>query len=150
MEAKGEISFTSFTIVMALTQKCQQNIPERDEKMCFASADVHKPREDGMLCKSDACITEEVNGSGSRKPSPEWQLLMMTSKKRAILNVQRKRFSIASLHSMHSDKKVGPARELVDEHHPVAYKEGSFGEFLDYISIKSLTEGKYIDMLKKI
>ncbi|XP_076927597.1 flavanone 3-dioxygenase 3-like [Bidens hawaiensis] len=67
---------------------------------------------------------------------------------RAILNVQTKRFSIASLHSMQLDKKVGPAPELVDEQHPAAYKEGSFTEFLDYISIKSLTEGKYIDMLK--
>ncbi|KAK9076512.1 hypothetical protein SSX86_004846 [Deinandra increscens subsp. villosa] len=67
---------------------------------------------------------------------------------RVILNVQKKRFSIASIHSMHLDKKVGPAPEVVDEQHPVSYKEGSFGEFLAYISAKSLTEGKYIDTLK--
>ncbi|KAK1416238.1 hypothetical protein QVD17_32027 [Tagetes erecta] len=36
---------------------------------------------------------------------------------RAILNVQRKRISIASLHSMQLDKKVGPAPELIDEQH---------------------------------
>ncbi|KAI3693842.1 hypothetical protein L1987_76796 [Smallanthus sonchifolius] len=82
----------------------------------------------------------EVTSNGRYKSIPQ----------RATLNVQRKRFSVASLHSMHLNKKVGPAQELVDEHHPVAYKEGSFGEFLDYISVKSLTEGKYIDMLKKI
>jgi len=67
---------------------------------------------------------------------------------RAILNVTRKRFSISSLHSMQPNIKVGPAPELVDEQHPAAYKEGSFGGFLDHISIKSLTEDKYIDMLK--
>ncbi|XP_076927596.1 flavanone 3-dioxygenase 3-like [Bidens hawaiensis] len=67
---------------------------------------------------------------------------------RVILNMQRKRLSIASLHSMKLDTKVGPAPELVDEQHPAAYKEGSFGEFLDYISATSLTEYKYIDMLK--
>ncbi|MFS7931153.1 putative flavanone 3-dioxygenase [Helianthus anomalus] len=67
---------------------------------------------------------------------------------RAILNMQRKRFSIASLHSMHIEKKVGPAPELVDEQHPVAYREGSFGGFLDYISDKSISKGKYIDTLK--
>ncbi|KAI3741714.1 hypothetical protein L1987_59388 [Smallanthus sonchifolius] len=67
---------------------------------------------------------------------------------RAVLNVQRKRFSIASLHSMHIEKKVGPAPELVDEQQPVAYREGSFGGFLDYISVKSLSEGKYIDTLR--
>ncbi|KAD5316929.1 hypothetical protein R6Q59_032156 [Mikania micrantha] len=67
---------------------------------------------------------------------------------RAILNMKKKRFSIASLHSMQLEKMVGPAPELVDEQHPVAYKEGSFGGFLAYISAKSLTEGKYIDTLK--
>ncbi|KAK9076511.1 hypothetical protein SSX86_004845 [Deinandra increscens subsp. villosa] len=67
---------------------------------------------------------------------------------RAVVNVQKKRFSIASLHSMRLEKKVGPAPELVDEQNPVAYKEGSFGEFLDYISVKSPTEGKYMDILK--
>ncbi|KAJ0589768.1 putative flavanone 3-dioxygenase [Helianthus annuus] len=67
---------------------------------------------------------------------------------RAILNMQRKRFSIASLHSMHIEKKVGPAPELVDEQHPVAYREGSFAGFLDYISDKSISKGKYIDTLK--
>ncbi|KAJ9565559.1 hypothetical protein OSB04_001525 [Centaurea solstitialis] len=68
---------------------------------------------------------------------------------RAVLNMQKERLSIACLHSMPLEKKVGPAQELVDEQHPIAYKEaGSFGEFLDHISIKSLSEGKYIDTLK--
>lgn len=39
---------------------------------------------------------------------------------RAILNLERKRLSIASLHSMPIKKKVGPAPELIDEQHPVA------------------------------
>lgn len=80
----------------------------------------------------------EVMSNGRYKSNPH----------RVILNDQKKRLSIASLHSMPIDKKVGPAPELVDEQHPAAYKEGSFGGFLDYISVKSLTEGTYIDMLK--
>ncbi|XP_071686567.1 flavanone 3-dioxygenase 3-like [Rutidosis leptorrhynchoides] len=80
----------------------------------------------------------EVMSNGRYKSTPH----------RAILNMQKKRISIASLHSMQLDKKVGPAPELVDEQHPVAYKEGSFGGFLDFISVKSLSEGKYIDTLK--
>ncbi|KAK9055892.1 hypothetical protein SSX86_026979 [Deinandra increscens subsp. villosa] len=67
---------------------------------------------------------------------------------RTILNAQTKRFSIASLHSMHIQKKVGPAPELVDEQHPVAYREGSFARFLDHISVKSLSEESYITTLK--
>ncbi|CAH1448172.1 unnamed protein product [Lactuca virosa] len=67
---------------------------------------------------------------------------------RATLSLETKRMSIASIHSMKIEKKVGPATDLVDEQHPIAYKEGSFGEFLDHISSKSLSECKYIDTLK--
>lgn len=39
---------------------------------------------------------------------------------RAVLDLKMKRLSIASLHSMKIEKKVGPAPELVDEKHPIA------------------------------
>ncbi|KAL8207965.1 hypothetical protein R6Q57_007377 [Mikania cordata] len=82
----------------------------------------------------------EVISNGRYKSTPH----------RAILNMQRKRFSIASLHSMQLEKKVGPAPELVGKQHPAAYKEGSFGEFLDYISIQSLTESNLNDHIYPI
>ncbi|KAI3800867.1 hypothetical protein L1987_28966 [Smallanthus sonchifolius] len=173
-----------------------------DEKTCFASTDVHEPREDGKLCEGSEGVTKAVLNCYPSCPKPDLALgmpphtdfgmitilnqthqgleIMDHDKKwhpvpfiqgalivqlgdqlevisngryksvphRAILNVQRKWFSIASLHSMHIEKKVGPAPELVDEQHPVAYREGSFGGFLDYISVNSLSKGKYIDTLR--
>lgn len=68
---------------------------------------------------------------------------------RAILDTHKQRLSIASIHSMPMEKKVGPAPELIDEQHPIAYKEGSFSGFLDHISVKSVSEeDTYLDMLK--
>ncbi|KAK6162667.1 hypothetical protein DH2020_002508 [Rehmannia glutinosa] len=68
---------------------------------------------------------------------------------RAILNSVKKRLSIASLHSLAIDKKVIPAPELVDKQHPLSYKEGSFGDFLHFLSDNDILEGRYIDTLKK-
>ncbi|CAI9286265.1 unnamed protein product [Lactuca saligna] len=67
---------------------------------------------------------------------------------RAILDTHKQRLSIASIHSMPMEKKVGPAPELIDEQHPIAYKEGSFSGFLDHISVKSVSEDTYLDALK--
>ncbi|KAI3498423.1 hypothetical protein L1887_34198 [Cichorium endivia] len=67
---------------------------------------------------------------------------------RATVNNDSNRFSIASLHSMPIEKKVGPAPQLVDEQYPIAYREGSFGEFLDHISNKCLSDIRYIDTLR--
>ncbi|XP_021598794.1 flavanone 3-dioxygenase 3 [Manihot esculenta] len=67
----------------------------------------------------------------------------------ATVSPQRKRFSIASLHSLAINKKVGPAPELVDEKHPTSYKEFSFSDFLDYISNNDILDGRFIDTLKK-
>ncbi|KAL0464544.1 UNVERIFIED_CONTAM: Flavanone 3-dioxygenase 3 [Sesamum latifolium] len=68
---------------------------------------------------------------------------------RAILNSEKRRLSIASLHSLAIDRKVIPAPELVDEQHPLSYKEGSFGDFLHFIQDNDILEGRYIDTLKK-
>ncbi|KAK7394578.1 hypothetical protein VNO78_15110 [Psophocarpus tetragonolobus] len=40
---------------------------------------------------------------------------------RATVNGDEKRFSIVSLHSFAMDRKMGPALELVDDHHPKSY-----------------------------
>ncbi|OMO52248.1 Oxoglutarate/iron-dependent dioxygenase [Corchorus olitorius] len=61
---------------------------------------------------------------------------------RAILNSERTRISIASLHSLGIDDKVGPAEELVDEQHPKKYKESSFRDFLDFLASNDIGAGK--------
>ena len=67
---------------------------------------------------------------------------------RAIVNEDEKRFSIASLHSLAMDKKIGPALELVDDQHPKAYKEFSFREFLEFLSCNEVSKGRFLDTLK--
>lgn len=68
---------------------------------------------------------------------------------RAIVNSEKKRLSIASLHSLAIDRKVIPAPELVDEQHPLSYKAGSFEDFLHFISDNDILEGRYIDTLRQ-
>ncbi|KAI8562402.1 hypothetical protein RHMOL_Rhmol03G0034500 [Rhododendron molle] len=69
---------------------------------------------------------------------------------RATLNKERTRISIASLHSLALDKTVGPAPELIDDEHPLAYNEGSFESFLDHISGNDVRKKvRYIDTLKR-
>ncbi|KAH6789615.1 2-oxoglutarate and oxygenase superfamily protein [Perilla frutescens var. frutescens] len=68
---------------------------------------------------------------------------------RATVNSERRRLSIASLHSLAMNRKVTPAPELVDERHPLSYKEGSFGDFLNFLSDNDILEGRYIDTLKQ-
>ncbi|OMO94804.1 Oxoglutarate/iron-dependent dioxygenase [Corchorus capsularis] len=70
---------------------------------------------------------------------------------RAILNSERTRISIASLHSLGMDDKVGPAEELVDdEQHPKKYKESSFRDFLDFLAANDIgaTKISFIESLK--
>ncbi|PON99732.1 Oxoglutarate/iron-dependent dioxygenase [Trema orientale] len=67
----------------------------------------------------------------------------------ATVNSEKPRFSIASLHSLALDKKIGPAPELVDEEHPLSYKEFSFQDFLDYVSGNDfISRGRFIETLK--
>ncbi|EYU40361.1 hypothetical protein ABFS82_02G140600 [Erythranthe guttata] len=68
---------------------------------------------------------------------------------RACLNSEKRRLSIASLHSLEIEKKVIPAQELVDEQHPLAYEGVSFGDFLHFLSKNDILEGRYIDTLRK-
>lgn len=69
---------------------------------------------------------------------------------RATVNSEKKRLSIASLHSLALNSKVAPAPELVDEQHPLAYNEGSFEDFLNYLSDNDILEGRYIDTLRQV
>ncbi|XVF79746.1 hypothetical protein PTKIN_Ptkin15bG0014400 [Pterospermum kingtungense] len=62
---------------------------------------------------------------------------------------ENRRLSIASIHSLPLNKKIGPAAELVDEQHPESYKEFSFRDFLDFISSNNIADGRFIDSIKK-
>lgn len=67
---------------------------------------------------------------------------------RAIVNSKTKRLSIASLHSLGLQRKVGPMQDLVDEDSPASYGEFSFGDFLEFLSMNDITKGRFIDTLK--
>ncbi|GMI95372.1 KAR-UP oxidoreductase 1 [Hibiscus trionum] len=68
---------------------------------------------------------------------------------RATLNSERTRISIASLHSLGMDDKMGTAEELVDEENPKIYKESSFKDFLDFLATDDIADGKrFIDTLR--
>ncbi|OVA07861.1 Oxoglutarate/iron-dependent dioxygenase [Macleaya cordata] len=67
---------------------------------------------------------------------------------RVTVNSEKKRLSIASLHSLGIEKKVGPAPDLLDEQHPKNYKDSSFRDFLDFLSVNDILEGRFIETLK--
>ncbi|WCJ23029.1 2-oxoglutarate (2OG) and Fe(II)-dependent oxygenase superfamily protein [Euphorbia peplus] len=68
---------------------------------------------------------------------------------RVTVSSEKKRFSIAGLHSLALNKKVKPARELVDEQNPDSYKEFSFRDFLDFISGNDIRQARFINTLKR-
>ena len=71
---------------------------------------------------------------------------------RATLSRDSKRISIASLHSLGMDDKMGPAEELVDEDdkRPKRYKESSFRDFLDFLVNNDIAQGKNFINTRKI
>ncbi|KAK9913962.1 hypothetical protein M0R45_037761 [Rubus argutus] len=70
---------------------------------------------------------------------------------RATLNTERTRTSIASLHSLGIDEKMGTAKELVSEEQPQRYRESSFRDFLNFLSANAIAEGKsFINSLKLV
>lgn len=69
---------------------------------------------------------------------------------RANVSSEKKRFSIASLHSLALNKKMGPAEQLLDSKHRAHYKEFSFKDFLDYFSNNDVINSqRFLDTLKK-
>lgn len=68
---------------------------------------------------------------------------------RVTVSSEHNRFSIASLHSLALQKRIGPVPSLVDEDHPVNYQEFSFNDFLNFIDSNDITKGRFIDTLRK-
>ncbi|XP_057541547.1 2-oxoglutarate-dependent dioxygenase 21, chloroplastic-like [Amaranthus tricolor] len=69
---------------------------------------------------------------------------------RVVLNSEKTRISIASLHSLGLDEKMESALELIDEDHPKKYKGSSFKDFLNFLSVNDIGQGKisFLDTLK--
>lgn len=69
---------------------------------------------------------------------------------RVVLNRERVRISIASLHSLGMDVKMKTAEELVSETNPRGYKESSFRDFLDFLVATDISTGEnsFITTLK--
>ncbi|KAI5670308.1 hypothetical protein M9H77_10672 [Catharanthus roseus] len=69
-------------------------------------------------------------------------------KHRVMVNSESTRISIASLHSMGMDEKMETAKELIDQKHPKAYKESSFGDFLNFLAHNDFVKKNFIDTLR--
>lgn len=69
---------------------------------------------------------------------------------RATGNAEKRRISIASLHSFAMEKKVRPVPELVDDQHPKAYGDISFKDFLDFLSRHAITKKTFIETVRLI
>ncbi|KAK9036990.1 hypothetical protein V6N11_021913 [Hibiscus sabdariffa] len=53
---------------------------------------------------------------------------------RVFVNPAKPRLSVASLHSLPFNCKVGPSPKLIDEQNPRRYKDTDFATFLEYVS----------------
>ncbi|CAM0902310.1 unnamed protein product [Alopecurus aequalis] len=67
---------------------------------------------------------------------------------RAILNTDESRISLASIHGLAMDEKVGCAQELVDERRPKMYRESSFHDFLDFLPTNVKSYRRFVEALK--
>ncbi|CAL5029431.1 unnamed protein product [Urochloa decumbens] len=67
---------------------------------------------------------------------------------RAVLNPDEARISIASIHGLSVDEKVGCAEELVDEKNPEMYRESSFQDFLDFLPSNINNYKRFVESLK--
>ncbi|KAJ3689915.1 hypothetical protein LUZ61_019079 [Rhynchospora tenuis] len=69
---------------------------------------------------------------------------------RAVLGGEE-RISMASIHGLSMNEKVGTLKELVDEQHPKRYRESSFTDFLEFISSGCNCGGKsFIQSLRNV
>ncbi|MCL7041031.1 hypothetical protein MKW94_026595 [Papaver nudicaule] len=67
---------------------------------------------------------------------------------RAVVNAERSRTSVASLHSMPVTNMVRPSPTLIDEDNPRRYLDTDFATFVDFISTRELKEKDFLDSRK--
>lgn len=66
---------------------------------------------------------------------------------RAVVNSEKSRISVAALMSLPLEAKIGPARELIDEHRPALYRETDFAEFMSLLTSKEYKERAFLDSI---
>lgn len=67
---------------------------------------------------------------------------------RAVVNSEKFRISVAALMSMPFEDKIGPAPELIDEHHPALYRETNFAEFMNLLTCKDYKARAFLDSIR--
>ncbi|KAI3909313.1 hypothetical protein MKW92_005002 [Papaver armeniacum] len=67
---------------------------------------------------------------------------------RAIVNSNKSRTSVASLHSMPFINMVRPSPKLINEKNPRSYLDTDFATFLDFLSSSELKEKNFLDSRK--
>eukprot|EP00253_Pinus_taeda_P016773 PITA_16773 len=66
---------------------------------------------------------------------------------RAVVNSEKSRISVAALMSLPLEAKIGPARELIDEHRQALYRETDFAEFMSLLTSKEYKERAFLDSI---
>ncbi|KAL9235922.1 hypothetical protein vseg_010644 [Gypsophila vaccaria] len=67
---------------------------------------------------------------------------------RVLVNSERTRVTLASLHSLSFEHKIQPSPKLIDENNPRRYKETSFAKFLEYISSCEPKEKEFLESIR--
>jgi isopenicillin N synthase-like dioxygenase len=67
---------------------------------------------------------------------------------RVVVNSEKLRISVAALMSMPFEEKIGPAPELIDEHHPALYRATNFAEFMDLLTSKEYKARGFLDSIR--
>jgi hypothetical protein len=49
--------------------------------------------------------------------------------------------------SLPFEAKIGPATELIDEHHPALYRETNFAEFINLLTSKEYKARAFLDSI---
>ncbi|KAI9174511.1 hypothetical protein LWI28_018413 [Acer negundo] len=67
---------------------------------------------------------------------------------RAVVNSDKQRISIPTFYCPSPDSVIGPAKELVDQHHPAVYRNFTYGEFYEKFWNKGLATACCLDIFK--
>ncbi|KAK9733397.1 hypothetical protein RND81_04G065500 [Saponaria officinalis] len=67
---------------------------------------------------------------------------------RVLVNSERARVTLASLHSLPFEHKIQPSPKLINEDNPRRYKETSFAKFLEYISSCEPKKKEFLESIR--
>ncbi|TXG50793.1 hypothetical protein EZV62_023317 [Acer yangbiense] len=67
---------------------------------------------------------------------------------RAVVNSDKERISIPTFYCPSPDSVIGPAKELVGQHHPAVYMNFTYGEYYEKFWNKGLATACCLDMFK--